>query len=81
MAAPQKPITPPQRVSKTGTDVVVNGGGYPVEMVPGVPARNTPTRALTPAEASVPIRPTPATKAMAAAKKGNVLGSDAGRQG
>jgi hypothetical protein len=46
--------------------------GYGAQfMVPGVPARNTPTAALTEAERSLPIRPTPATKAMAAARTKN----------
>ncbi len=47
------------------TDVVVNRGGSPVEMTPGVPGRNSPTGAPGPT-------PTyPETKAMAAARKKN----------
>ena len=61
MAAPQaKPHADRTNLARTGkelpkTDVVVNGGDSAVEMTPAVPARNTPTAALTDAERSLPV--------------------------
>ena len=55
-------------------DVVAESGYSAEVMTPGVPGRNSPTASLTPAEASVPIVPTPATKPMAAALTQNSTG-------
>jgi hypothetical protein len=61
--APQaKPQFDRTNLARTGSELpktdVIAESGYSAEfMAPGVPGRNTPTRALTSAEASVPVVP------------------------
>ena len=80
---PLSPLAKPQadktNLARTAAAIpksdVIAESGYSAETMPiGVPGRNSPTASLTPAEASVPIVPTPATKPMAAALTQNSTG-------